>query len=209
MSLSTPSYAENRPDATRIPGYTYGNQTLPKAAITLQDLELIQGAMLFGEEDVRYLRLSHGVLKDQVEAVLDVWYGFVASTPQLVKYFENTGTGAPDGDYLAAVRKRFGQWILDTAAAEYDQKWLDYQFEIGRRHHRVGKNRTDGAESVPIIHFRYLHALQFPVTATLKPFLAKQGHSPEEVEKMQDAWRKAVLLQVILWSHPYVTDGDF
>lgn len=209
MSLGSNAHAQNSPDATQIPGYTVGDRTLPKAPITLEELKLIQESLLFGDEDVRYLRMSHEVLDDQVEAILDVWYGFVGSTPQLLKYFENTGTGKPDGDYLAAVRKRFEQWILDTAAAEYDQKWLDYQFEIGRRHHRVGKNRTDGAESVPIIHFRYLPALHYPVTATLKPFLAKKGHGSDDVEKMHEAWRKAVLLQVILWSYPYVTNGDF
>jgi len=26
---------------------------------------------------------------------------------------------------------------------------------------------------------------------------------------MYQAWVKAVLLQLILWSHPYVRDGDF
>jgi hypothetical protein len=52
--------------------------------------------------------------------------------------------GQPGSGYLAAVRRRFGRWILDTAAADYDQAWV-----------------------------------------------------------------KAVLLQVILWSHPYVRDGDF
>jgi len=36
------------------------------------------------------------------------------------------------------VRQRFGQWILDTAAANYDQQWLDFQREIGLRHHRTG-----------------------------------------------------------------------
>ena len=72
------------------------------------------------------------ILADQTDAILDVWYGFVASTPELVEYFKNTKTGQPDGDYLGAVRKRFGQWILDTADANYDQAWLDYQDEIGR-----------------------------------------------------------------------------
>ncbi len=210
MSLATANAnGEDRPTAVRIPGYTYGQKQLPAAPLTLDEIELLKGALLFGEEDVRYLRMSREVLEDQVEDVLDVWYGFVASTPQLVKYFENTETGKPDGDYLGAVRKRFGQWILDTADARYDRKWLDYQFEIGRRHHSVGKNRTDGAKSVPIIHFRYLAALHFPVTATLKPFLAKKGHSAADVEKMQDAWRKAVLLHVILWSYPYIGEGAF
>ena len=57
--------------------------------------------------------------------------------------------------------------------------------------------------------FRDLFALVFPVTFTLRPFLAKKGHSAEEVEKMYAAWVKSCLLQVTLWSHPYVKEGDF
>lgn len=209
LSFGTTAQGAERPDSTQIPGYTYGEARIPAAQITLEELELLKGSMLFGEEDVRYLKMSREVLADQIEDVLDVWYGFVGSTPQLVRYFSNVETGEPDAAYLAAVRKRFGQWILDTAAADFDQDWLDYQFEIGRRHHSVGKNRTDGAPSVPFIHFRYLSALHFPVTATLEPFLAKKGHSAEDVAKMHDAWRKAVLLQVILWSYPYVDPKVF
>ncbi len=52
-------------------------------------------------------------------------------------------------------------------------------------------------------------ALLVPVTTTLKPFLAEGRPAPAEVEAMNQAWVKAVLLQVILWSHPYVRDGDF
>jgi hypothetical protein len=48
-------------------------------------------------------------------------------------------------------------------------------------------------------------ALLVPITTTLKPFLA----GGEDGEAMHQAWVKAVLLQVILWSHPYVRDGDF
>ena len=48
-----------------------------------------------------------------------------------------------------------------------------------------------------------------PITTTLKPFLAEGGADPAEVEAMHQAWVKAVLLQVILWSHPYVREGDF
>jgi uncharacterized protein YndB with AHSA1/START domain len=72
--------------------------------------------------------------------------------------------------------QRFGQWILETARAEYDQKWLDYQHEIGLRHERAKKNRTDDAASTDVVPFRYLFPLVFPVTFTLKPFLAKKGH---------------------------------
>ena len=41
--------------------------------------------MLCGDEDERYLRMAGEVLGDQVESVLDVWYGFVASHPHLVR----------------------------------------------------------------------------------------------------------------------------
>jgi Protoglobin len=192
-----------------IPGYTYGQKSLTKAPCTLQDLESLKKTLLFTDEDVRYLRMSKAILADQTEAVLDVWYGFVASTPELVYFFRNNKTGAPDGAYLAAVRKRFGQWIADTADANYDQTWLDYQYEIGRRHTKPGKNITDKADSVPLVNFRYLSALTIPVTATLKPFLAKKGASAADVEKMHAAWVKTVLLQTILWSYPYVREGQF
>jgi hypothetical protein len=63
--------------------------------------------------------------------------------------------------------------------------------------------------SVPHVPLRYLIAFIYPITATIKPFLAKKGHSPEEVDKMHQAWFKSVTLQVALWSYPYAKDGDF
>lgn len=194
---------------TAIPGYALGSDQVPRSPLSLDDLELLKQSVLWSDEDDRYLRLSRGVLESQVEDVLDVWYGFVASHPFLVQYFARRSDGEPDGDYLAAVRKRFAQWILDTAGADYGQAWLDYQYEIGRRHHRTAKNSTDGAPSVDNISYRYLPAFIYPITATLKPFLAKKGHGAEEVEKMHQAWLKSVILQVTLWSQPYILDGDF
>ena len=195
--------------APAIPGYTYGQPSLARAPYSVQDLESLKKSMLFTDEDVRYLRMSRAILDDQTDAILDVWYGFVGATPELVTYFRDNRTGAPDGAYLAAVRQRFARWILDTADANYDQAWLDYQYEIGLRHTSPGKNRTDGADSAPFVHFRYLPALTIPVTTTLKPFLAKKGASAADVDRMHAAWVKSVLMQTILWSHPYVRDGRF
>ncbi len=121
----------------------------------------------------------------------------------------DAATGAPLGDYLDRVRARFAQWILDTADAEFDGEWLRWQLEIGRRHHRVGKNRTDGASSSAIVPYRYLPLLAQPIVDTLRPFLSAEGIPTEEVDAMQNAWRKAVLLQVTLWSQPYVAKEDF
>ena len=192
-----------------IPGYTLGSAELPRSPVTLADFEQMKASALFGEEDVKYLRLSRDVVADQIEAILDVWYGFVGSQPHLLASFTGKSDGAALGDYLGAVRKRFGQWILDTTRAEYDQAWLDYQHEIGLRHHRAKKNRTDGAASTDIVPFRDLFPMIFPVTFTLRPFLAAKGHGAEEVDKMLAAWMKSCLLQVTLWSHPYIKDGDF
>lgn len=194
---------------TAIPGYTHGTQAIARSPMTLDELARMQKSVLFGEDDVRALRQSYDVVKDQVEAILDVWYGFVGSQPHLLASFTHRDHGAPIGDYLNAVRRRFGQWILDTARADYNQAWLDYQHEIGLRHHRAKKNQTDAAMSTALVPFRDLFLLVVPVTTTLKPFLARQGHSAAEVEAMHAAWVKSCLLQVTLWSHPYVKDGDF
>jgi len=193
----------------RAPGYALGQPTMARAPYSMADLAALQKSMLFGADDVAALRQSRAILADQTEAILDVWYGFVASTPELVVFFGDTRSGQPDGAYLAAVRKRFALWILDTADAKYDQAWLDWQYEIGLRHNRVKKNKTDGAHGPVQVDFRYLPALTIPITTTLKPFLAKKGASAADVEKMHAAWVKAVLLQAILWSHPYIKDGEF
>jgi hypothetical protein len=192
-----------------IPGYTYGHPDVPRAPLTLEELDLMKATVLLGEDDIAALRMSRDVLEDQVEQILDVWYGFVGSNPHLLAAFARPADGRPDPDYLAAVRRRFGRWILDTATADYDQAWLDYQIEIGRRHHRTGKNRTDGVDAADHVPFRYLTTLIVPITATLKPFLAAKGHDAADVERMHQAWVKSVILQVTLWCHPYVRDGDF
>ncbi|HXF88189.1 MAG TPA: protoglobin domain-containing protein [Xanthobacteraceae bacterium] len=192
-----------------IPGYRLGDPTLPRSPLTAADLATLKASLLFGDDDVAALRKAHDVVKDQVEAILDVWYGFVGSTPHLLVYFSDAKTGQPIGSYLDAIRKRFGQWILDTCRADYDTAWLAWADEIGRRHHRSGKNRTDNVSAASHIPMRYLLALVMPISLTMKPFLAKKGHSAAEVEAMHTAWTKAVLLQAILWCRPYVRDGDF
>jgi Protoglobin len=193
---------------TDIPGYTYGTDAVPRSPVTLEELELLKATLLLGEDDLAALRRSGDLLAPQVEEILDVWYGFVGANPHLLAAFSNA-QGQPDQHYLAAVRRRFGRWILDTARATFDQAWLDYQHEIGLRHTRARKNQTDGADAADHIPLRYVLALTVPITTTLKPFLAKGGAAADEVEAMHAAWVKAVLLQVILWSQPYVRDGDF
>tara|TARA_A100001391_G_scaffold192590_1_gene166955 strand:+ start:1370 stop:2074 length:705 start_codon:yes stop_codon:yes gene_type:complete len=202
------NHSNNLASEPAIPGYTVGSKSIERAPITLGELEELKLSLLMSDEDIKYLRMSREVLAPNVEELVGVWYGFVGGNEHLLKYFSNSA-GEPDMDYLGRVRERFEQWVLDTAQAEYDQEWLDYQFEIGRRHHRVGKNTTDHANAIDHINFRHLSALTIPVTTTLRPFLERGDHTAEEVDKMHAAWVKSVLMQTILWSYPYVHEGDF
>lgn len=191
------------------PGYRLNDPSLPASPVTPADLETLKASLLFGPADVAALRKAGDILEDQTDAILDVWYGFVGANPHLLAYFSNPTTGAPVGAYLDAVRQRFGRWIIDTCRADYDARWLAYADEIGRRHHRMGKNLTDGADAAAHIPLSHILALVIPISVTMKPFLAKKGARAEDVEAMHAAWTKSVLLQAILWSRPYVKDGDF
>ena len=171
-------------------------------------MDLIWKSVLFTEEDIEHLRLSREVLAPNVEELVGVWYGFVGANPPLLASF-SSDAGEVDAAYLERVRVRFERWVLDTAEADYDQAWLDYQFEIGRRHHRVGKNATDNADATAHIQYRYVPALMIPITTTLRPFLERSGHDAATVDKMHAAWVKSVQVQAILWSYPYVNDRDF
>ena len=193
-------------EAQTIPGYTYGAPEVPHSPVTGGDLDLLRATLLWSEEDDRYLRLAGEVLADQVDDVLDLWYGYVGSHPHLVHYFTDRN-GEPIGEYLGRVRARFAQWVRDVCSRPYDGVWRDYQHEIGLRHTRAKKNQVDGVDSVPEISLRYLIAFIFPITATMRSFLANRGHSAEDVDGMYTAWFKAVVLHVCLWSQPYAPDA--
>ncbi|XVH32854.1 protoglobin domain-containing protein [Haloferacaceae archaeon DSL9] len=192
----------------QIPGYTYGEESIPEAPLSMDEFDRLKQSVMFTADDEAALREAGELLDGQIDDVLDVWYGFVADHDFLVYYFSGPD-GDPDEEYLARVRERFGQWIRDTCATPYDRSWLDYQFEIGRRHHRTAKNEADGVESVPNIDLRYVIAFIYPITATIREFLDDGQRSATDVDRMYHAWFKSVVLQVALWSYPYVTEGDW
>lgn len=186
-----------------IPGYTYGSA--PASPVTLEELSLLRASVLLGPEDEAALREAGTILAGKVEEVLDVWYGFVSANPQLLAHFSSLD-GEPIGDYLARVRGRFGQWIRDTCERPYDDAWLAYQHEMALRHTPSAKNRTDDVASTSYVPLRYLIALIYPITATIRPFLAGGDVSSERVEAMHEAWRKSVTLQIALWSRAYAPE---
>ncbi len=196
-------------DKPRIPGYTYGSREVAKSPITLEEWEKLKKSALFSDEDAFYLRLSQEVLADQIDNLLAAWRGIIFANPHLRAYDEDPKTHEVDTEYAAAVKKRFGQWVLDTTRAEYDQAWLDYQYEIGLRHHRSKKNKTDNAHTLGHIRARDLIAFSAAIVVPMKPYLASRGHPAEVVNRMYDAWWKSMILQVTLWSQAYIRDGDF
>ncbi len=211
--LAAPAIAQTSPDAAEaranVPGYKLGAPGLKRSPVSLEDFDKLKQSVLFTDEDVKYLHMAGAIMVPQTDKILDVWYGFVGGHPFLAYYFSDKATGKLDPAYLGRVRGRFGRWIKDTTDANYDQQWLDYQYEIGVRHTKAGKNKTDGAHSSAQVDYRYIPAFVVPISATVEPFLTSSGKSPEDVKKMMAAWNKAVTLQAILWSYPYIKPGQF
>jgi hypothetical protein len=192
----------------QLPGYDLGDESVPEAPISTEEFEHLKQSVMFTDEDEEYLQMAGDVLDGQTDDILDVWYGFVSDNEFLLYYFTD-GEGNPDEEYLERVRERFKQWIRDTCDTPYDEEWLNYQFEIGQRHHRSGKNQTDDADAVPHIDLRYVLAFIYPITATIRDFLTNSDHTDEEIDAMYHAWFKSVTLQVTLWSYPYVDEDNW
>lgn len=188
-----------------VPGYTYGTDKAASSPVSLAELEKLKESMGFTEVDVRYLRMAGEFLPGMVDEVLEHWFGIFG--PLFASYFDGPD-GTPIERYMEAAHARFVRWFDDTCNRPYDQDWLDYQHEIGLRHHSTKKNQTDQVESVPIVHYRYLTALLAPMSA-IRPFLERGGHSPEDADGMHRAWTKSLALQVTLWSYPYVKEGEW
>src|SRR5262245_27959908 len=193
--------------APSIPGYRYGDPTLPRSPVSTEDLAQLEAVLLFTDDDLAALRRPGVIMVPQTEAIVNAFYGFFGSHAPLLDTF-STPQG-PSQEYQAHVFARFGQWIADTCRGQYDEAWLAYQQEIGRRHF-TGKNETDGPAAActpPFIPLRYVIPLAYATYATVRAFLEKGETDPAAVEQMAQAWLKSVLLQVTLWSQPYVRDG--
>lgn len=188
-----------------VAGYTY-DETLPSSPVGREELAQLLTDVMWTEDDAAALRRAGGILRPQVSEVLDAFYGFVSSTPHLVDAFVGAD-GEPDSDYQAAVRGRFGQWVIDLCIRDFDERWLDYQEEIGLRHHSTKKNRTDGVDS-PRTHvpMRHMMAVVVPVTLAVRKILVAHEADGTEVDAMQLAWFKAVTVSLVLWSRPFAGD---
>lgn len=192
----------------QIDGYTYGTEDAAHSPLTLADLDRLKATVNLTEADERYLRMAGDVLADQAHEMVDTWRELIGSHGFLAHYSAKPDD-EPNPEYSEASEPRFAQWVIDVCRRPYDQAWLDYQQEIGLRHTRAKKNQTDHVESAEHIPLRYLLAFTAPILTTTRDFLSRKGHSGADVDHMHDAWTKAVMLHVTLWTRPYVGAGDW
>jgi hypothetical protein len=189
-----------------IAGYDYGRPNAARSPVSLEELRQLEATAGWSDEDAELLRRQGALFKDNAERMVDSWRAVIGAQPHLAKWFFGP-EGEPDDEYKAKVKKRFVQWVLDVCFRPHDQAWLDYQEEIGLRHTPEKKNRTDGAQTPPVVPFRYLIAFGAIVAITTRKFFVDAGVRDEELRKLEDAWSKAVQLHITLWSRPYVKEG--
>ena len=189
---------------TEIKGYDYGH--VSPSPVTLDDLRRLEATVGFTDADRRALREAGRILADHAEELVDGWRAIIGAQDHLARWFFGPDE-KPDDAYKAAVKPRFVRWVVDLCTRPFDQKWLDYQHEIGLRHTPAKKNATDGRSTPPLVPLRYLLAFAVPVLLSVRAHLRNAAASPKEAERMETAWTKAVMLSVALWSEPYAREG--
>jgi len=85
------------------------------------------------------------------------------------------------------------------------ERWC--QDEIGKRHTPLRKNRTDEAQTPDLVPLRYTVAFTAVVTTNIRGFVADTSPAPKEVTRFQEAWSRAVMLHLALWTGAYTKDG--
>ena len=195
-----------RSEAAEIPGYDYARPQSAHSPLSMEELRQIEATIGWSEDDARILQQSAAIFKEKAEQMVDSWRSVIGAQPHLAKWFFGPD-GRPDDEYKAKAKKRFVQWVLDACFRPHDQAWLDYQEEIGLRHTPAKKNQTDGTQTPPVVPLRYLLGFVTVVTMSTRKFFKEAGLAGEDLQKLEDAWAKAVQLHVTLWSRPYAKDG--
>jgi hypothetical protein len=197
----------NRPTFTApssIPGYDYGTPKSAMSPVSESELSQLEQAAGWSAEDAGVLAGHAELFRMKAESMVDSWRAVIGSQPHLSMWFVKPD-GKPDDEYKASVKRRFVQWVIDVALRPHDREWLNYQQEMGLRHTPAKKNKTDGAQTPPLVPFRYLVGF-VPVVLPISRFFNDAVQDEAELKKLEDAWTKAVLLHVTLWSRAYVAE---
>jgi hypothetical protein len=202
----TPEMVLEHPE--EIPGYTYGTAEAATSPLTLEDLDHLKAVVGLTADDEVALREAAAILADQADDMVTAWRAQLRELPWMAGYSGHPD-GTPNPEYGAASKPRFDRWIIDACTRPLDQAWLDHQQEIGLRHSRAKKNRTDHADSLDHIPMRYLLGFTAVVITSSRAYLAAGGASAAEVDRMHAAFTKTVMLHVTLWTRAYVDEANW
>ncbi len=205
--MSTPIHDHGGPSpALEIPGYDFGKLAIARSPVSLEELRQIEASAGWTAEDAKILERHRRIFLDRAEEMVDSWRAVIGQQPHLAHWFVGPD-GQPDDAYKAKVKARFVQWVRDVCLRPHDQDWLNYQEEIGLRHTPAKKNATDGARTPELVPLRFLLAFTGVIALGARTFFVQEGVEGEELLRLQDAWARAVVLHVNLWSRAYAREG--
>jgi hypothetical protein len=115
--------------------------------------------------------------------MLEAWYRFLGSTPLVLYYFTQKSIERPDPRYLAAVRKTFGQWLVESENTEFEQNVLGKDHDESHGYQSTEVNPTEGADALQRVILSYVLALLYPMTAK---------------QREHQAWVKSVLQETFV-----------
>jgi hypothetical protein len=195
---------ENTSSSSSISGYHYGTSRSAISPISESDLSKLEQTAGWTFADADVLGRHADLFRDKAESMVDSWRAVIGAQPHLAHWFVMPD-GTPDDAYKASVKRRFVQWFVDVALRPHDRDWLNYQQEIGLRHTPAKKNKTDGTHTPPVVPLRYLLGF-VPIVLPIRQFFVGAIKDEAELKRLEDAWTKAVLLHITLWSLPYVKE---
>lgn len=191
-----------------IPGYSYGTGEAAISPLTLDDLTRLKAAVGLTESEEDWLHAAGAVLAPLAADMVADWRDRVSAHPFLALYSAHPD-GTPNPEYAAASAARFQRWVVDACSRPLNQAWLDQQHEIGLRHNRAKKNRTDRADSVDHIPMRYLVAFTAVIITTARDYLTAGEPSAQAVERMHAAFTRSVMLHLTVWTRAYTTSAQW
>jgi hypothetical protein len=168
-----------------------------------EEVELLGRVGLFSPDDERALRKLWRILQGQTDDYLDMVLGMVAAYPALAASLAvlcNEYSGVSAGG-SATVRRLFREWLSETCLSPHEPSRLK------RLYAELPPDRSAQSLLALLPSYRYLIALSFPLVATARTLLVASGLAPPEIERLQSALLKAILLQVTLLSKLYVREG--
>jgi Protoglobin len=186
-----------------IPGYDYGTARSVISPVSERELLELEQTAGWSPDDANFLAQNADLFRAKAELMVDSWRVIIGSQTHLSRWFAKPD-GAPDDEYKANVKRRFVRWVIDVAVRPHDRDWLNYQFEIGLRHTPAKKNQTDGGHTPGVVPFRYLAGF-IPIVLPIRSFFKDSILDEGELDRLESAWMKAVLLHVTLWSRAYMS----